>query len=168
MFQGSDFLPSPPAQSCILLHFQLLAEVKVCRCLCQRSPAACCVSVVGLGRFRGVIPCVLGCFVLHGLGGAHRPAAPCCHVCRLPVCRLLLLPAACCRMCAQAREDFDVRVMQLTKARREGAMKAKSQRGGETRYEARLDSKKHRATSRRRLKQQSVWGDEEEEEQEEQ
>jgi hypothetical protein len=53
----------------------------------------------------------------------------------------------------QAREDFDVRVMQLTKQRREGAMKAKTGRGGETRYEARLNSKKHRSTSRRRMKQ---------------
>jgi hypothetical protein len=48
--------------------------------------------------------------------------------------------------------------MQLAKARREGALKAKSGRGGATRYEARLDSKKHRATSRRRAKQ-SVWED---------
>jgi hypothetical protein len=64
----------------------------------------------------------------------------------------------------QAREDFDVRVMQLTKQRREGAMKAKTGRGGETRYEARLNSKKHRSTSRRRMKQDSVWGDDSDEE----
>lgn len=51
-----------------------------------------------------------------------------------------------------------MRVMQLTKQRREGAMKAKTGRGGETRYEARLNSKKHRSTSRRKLKQ-NVWGD---------
>lgn len=71
---------------------------------------------------------------------------------------LLLLPLL------QAREDFDVRAMQLTKQRREGVLKAKTGRGGETRYEARLNSKKHRSTSRRSLKQQSVWGDESDQE----
>lgn len=64
----------------------------------------------------------------------------------------------------QAREDFDVRVMQLTKQRREGVMKAKTGRGGETRFEARLNSKKHRSTSRRKVKQQGIWGDEDNEE----
>jgi ribosome recycling factor len=63
----------------------------------------------------------------------------------------------------QAREDFDVRVMQLTKQRREGVMKAKTGRGGETRYEARLNSKKHRTTSRRKMKQQGAWSDEDDE-----
>lgn len=79
---------------------------------------------------------------------------------------LLLLPGCChgAVLLLQAREDFDVRVMQLTKQRREGAMKAKTGRGGETRYEARLNSKKHRSTSRRRMKQQNVWGDESDEE----
>lgn len=66
--------------------------------------------------------------------------------------------------CVQAREDYDVRVMQLTKQRREGVMKAKTGRGGVTRYEARLNSKKHRTTSRRQLKQ-NVWGDVNEDEQ---
>ena len=75
----------------------------------------------------------------------------------LPAC---LLPQP--LLCLQAREDFDVRAMQLTKQRREGVLKAKTGRGGETRYEARLNSKKHRSTSRRSLKQRSVWGDEEE------
>lgn len=65
--------------------------------------------------------------------------------------------------CPQAREDYDVRVMQLTKQKREGAMKAKTGRGGATRYEARLNTKKHRSTSRRRMKQ-NVWGDVSEEE----
>lgn len=53
--------------------------------------------------------------------------------------------------------------MQLTKQKREGAMKAKTGRGGATRYEARLNTKKHRSTSRRRMKQ-NVWGDVSEEE----
>lgn len=151
-------------------YVKFLAEVKVSLCLFQHSAGARCVlAALGACAFRPcgpqsswawafvrMIPRVLRCFLL---------SAWCTPTC----CRLLLAAArchVCCRMCVQAREDFDVRVMQLTKARREGAMKAKTGRGGETRYEARLDSKKHRATSRRRLKQQSVWGDEEEEEQE--
>lgn len=51
-----------------------------------------------------------------------------------------------------------MRVMQLTKQRREGAMKAKTGRGGATRYEARLNTKKHRSTSRR-MRKQNVWDD---------
>lgn len=46
--------------------------------------------------------------------------------------------------------------MQLAKQRREGAMKVVTGKGGVTRYEARLDSKKHRNTSRRRVKQ-DLW-----------
>lgn len=53
----------------------------------------------------------------------------------------------------QAREEYDVRVMQLAKRQREGAVKAKTGRGGETRFEARLESKKHRVTSRKKAKQ---------------
>lgn len=56
----------------------------------------------------------------------------------------------------QAREEFDVRVMQLAKARREGATKTIVGRGGAARQEARLDSRKHRATSRRAQKQ-ALW-----------
>jgi hypothetical protein len=67
----------------------------------------------------------------------------------------------------QAREDYDVRVMQLAKARREGATKAKSGRGGATRLEARLNTKKHRATSRRRAKQDAALWEEDGEEGEE-
>jgi hypothetical protein len=81
----------------------------------------------------------------------------------LPPLLLLLLPLLLLSL-LQAREDFDVRAMQLTKQRREGVLKAKTGRGGETRYEARLNSKKHRSTSRRSLKQQSVWGDESDQE----
>lgn len=43
--------------------------------------------------------------------------------------------------------------MQLAKRQREGAVKAKTGRGGETRLEARLESKRHRVTSRRSAKQ---------------
>jgi len=43
--------------------------------------------------------------------------------------------------------------MQLAKKQREGAVKLKSGRGGEARYEARLESKKHRITSRKSAKQ---------------
>ena len=56
----------------------------------------------------------------------------------------------------RAREDYDVRVLQLPKRRREGALKAKAARGGATRYEARLESKKHRVESRRGAKQ-AMW-----------
>jgi hypothetical protein len=66
----------------------------------------------------------------------------------------------------QAREEYDVRVMQLAKQRREGVLKVVTGRGGVARYEARLDRAKHRATSRRRMKQ-SVWDDSSEEQQEE-
>ncbi len=62
----------------------------------------------------------------------------------------------------QTREDYDVRVMQLAKRQREGAVKLKTGRGGAARYEARLESKKHRATSRRKAKQ-AVLREEEEE-----
>jgi hypothetical protein len=58
----------------------------------------------------------------------------------------------------QAREEYDVRMMQLAKQRREGVMKVVSGRGGVTRYEARLDRAKHRTSSRRRIKQ-SLWDD---------
>uniref|UniRef100_A0A383WD87 EngC GTPase domain-containing protein n=1 Tax=Tetradesmus obliquus TaxID=3088 RepID=A0A383WD87_TETOB len=64
----------------------------------------------------------------------------------------------------KAREEYDVRVMQLAKQRREGALKVVSGRGGVARYEARLDQK-HRITSRRRQKQQ-LWDDSTEEQQE--
>jgi hypothetical protein len=43
--------------------------------------------------------------------------------------------------------------MQLAKRQREGAVKLKTGRGGEARFEARLESKKHRVTSRKRAKQ---------------
>jgi hypothetical protein len=66
----------------------------------------------------------------------------------------------------QAREEYDVRVMQLAKQRREGVMKVVTGRGGVTRYEARLDKAKHRTTSRRRMKQ-SLWDDSSEEQQHE-
>ncbi|KAF6264792.1 hypothetical protein COO60DRAFT_1266780 [Scenedesmus sp. NREL 46B-D3] len=64
----------------------------------------------------------------------------------------------------KAREEYDVRVMQLAKQRREGVLKVVTGRGGVTRYEARLDRAKHRTTSRRRMKQ-SLWDDNGEEEQ---
>lgn len=51
------------------------------------------------------------------------------------------------------REDFDVRSMQLGKKQREGTVKVVTGRGGRQRYEARLDAKRHRATSRRASKQ---------------
>lgn len=51
------------------------------------------------------------------------------------------------------REGFDVRGMQMDKRQREGAVKVKQERGGGRRLEARLESKKHRNVSRRRLKQ---------------
>lgn len=53
----------------------------------------------------------------------------------------------------QVREDYDVRVMQLAKRAREGSVKAKTGRGGATRYEARLESKRYRATARKSAKQ---------------
>jgi hypothetical protein len=56
----------------------------------------------------------------------------------------------------QLREEQDVRVMQLAKARREGAVKTLSGRGGRVRYEARLDARKHRTGSRRAAKQAAV------------
>jgi hypothetical protein len=43
--------------------------------------------------------------------------------------------------------------MQLAKRQREGAVKVKSGRGGGARFEARLESKKHRVTSRKAAKQ---------------
>lgn len=46
-----------------------------------------------------------------------------------------------------------MRVMQLAKRQREGSVKLKTGRGGEARYEARLESKKHRVTSRKAAKQ---------------
>eukprot|EP00878_Enallax_costatus_P027849 GHUV01030021.1.p3 GENE.GHUV01030021.1~~GHUV01030021.1.p3 ORF type:complete len:105 (-),score=19.08 GHUV01030021.1:789-1103(-) len=61
----------------------------------------------------------------------------------------------------QVREEYDVRVMQLAKQRREGVTKVVTGKGGVTRYEARLDSKKHRTTSRRKNKQ-SIWDQKEE------
>jgi hypothetical protein len=64
----------------------------------------------------------------------------------------------------QAREDYDVRVMQLAKKQREGAVKVKTGRGGETRFEARLESKKHRVTSRKRAKQSLMRATAEDEE----
>ncbi|KAI8472702.1 MAG: hypothetical protein J3K34DRAFT_384159 [Monoraphidium minutum] len=53
----------------------------------------------------------------------------------------------------KVREDYDVRVMQAAKRQREGAVKVKTGRGGEARLEARLESKRHRVTSRRSAKQ---------------
>ncbi|GBF95801.1 hypothetical protein Rsub_08237 [Raphidocelis subcapitata] len=52
-----------------------------------------------------------------------------------------------------AREDYDVRVMQLAKKQREGAVKLMTGRGGAARLEARLESKRHRVTSRKAAKQ---------------
>ena len=84
----------------------------------------------------------------------------------MPVCRLPSSPkprhyAGLCSYSwaisvSQVREDCDVRVMQLAKQRREGTVKVVTGKGGVTRYEARLDSKKHRTTSRRKSKQ-SIW-----------
>lgn len=137
-------------------YIKFLAEIKVrtwpCVCVCARVRA--CL----LGETVVRVPCIpAGC---HGAA----PLAACC--CRLPHWLGVAAPAACTadslqrQPCdaLQAREDYDVRVMQLAKSRREGAVKAKSGRGGETRYEARLSSKKHRTTSRRRQKQR-VWDD---------
>jgi len=53
----------------------------------------------------------------------------------------------------KTRESVDERVLQSAKKQREGNVKAITGRGGQVRFEARLNRKKHRAVSRRRAKQ---------------
>jgi hypothetical protein len=53
----------------------------------------------------------------------------------------------------QTRDAFDERVLQSGKRAREGVVKVITGRGGRARYEARLETKRHRVTSRRRAKQ---------------
>lgn len=53
----------------------------------------------------------------------------------------------------------------MGKRQREGSTKAVTGRGGRMRYEARLDSKRHRATSRRSSKQRIMEAVEEDDRQ---